>query len=168
LCSLAVLGGVEAEDELKSATLLAFVQNAHWSDRFAADTPLTVGVMGRPAFIRQLRTSVEGKSVNGHLLRIVEWNGTADPNCCQVFYCATEKSAEIKPVLQSFNAAHVLTIGEWDGFLDAGGAVNLFLTDGHMAFEVNLRALDKAGVEISSRLLRFGQIRGRTKGRPLP
>lgn len=167
LCGFNLRGGVEAEDELKSATVLAFVQNAHWTGRLAADTPLTVGVMGRSAFIRQLHSSVEGKSVNGHQLRIVELNGAVDPNCCQVLYFATEKSAEIKPVLRSFNSAHVLTIGESDGFLDDGGAVNLFLTDGHMAFEVSLNALGKAGVEISSRLLRFGQIRGRTRGGPL-
>lgn len=170
LCALfcfTLQAGTEAEDELKSATLLAFVQNANWADRLAADTPLTVGVMGRSAFIRQLHSSVEGKSVNGHVLRIVELNGAVDPNCCQVLYFATEKPAEIKPVLQSFNSAHVLTIGESDGFLDEGGAVNLFLTDGHMAFEVNLNALGRARVEISSRLLRFGQIRGRAKGGPL-
>ena len=49
--SFALRGGAEAEDELKSATLLAFVQNAHWADELAADTPLSVGVVGRAAFL---------------------------------------------------------------------------------------------------------------------
>jgi len=38
--------------------------------------------------------------------------------------------------------------------------------DGHMAFEVSLETLGRAGIEVSSKLLRFGQIRGRSKGRP--
>jgi hypothetical protein len=73
--------------------------------------------------------------------------------------------AEIKPVLQSFSGAHVLTVGETDGFLEQCGAVNLFFVDGHMAFEVSLGALGRAGIEISSKLRRFGQIRDLAKGR---
>ena len=164
--SIALRGGAEAEDELKSATLLAFVQNAHWADQLAADTPLSVGVVGRASFVHCAQTRIEGKSVNGRPLRVLAINGPVDSGCCQVVYFATDKPAEIKPVLQSFSSAHVLTIGETDGFLEEGGAVNLFLMDGHMAFEVSLQTLGRAGIEISSKLLRFGQIRGLSKGRP--
>lgn len=160
--------GAEAEDELKCATLLAFVQNARWAEPPAANAPLTVGVVGRAGFIRSLRTGVEGKSVNGRPLRVQELSAPVDAQCCQVLYFATDKPSEIKPVLVSFGSAHVLTVGETDGFLQEGGAVNFFLTDGHMAFEVSLGALSRAGVEISSKLLRFGQIRGRAKGRQAP
>ena len=168
ILSFTLRGGAEAEDQLKCATLLAFLQNARWAEELAVNTPLTVGVVGRAAFIRLLHTSMEGKSVNGHPLRILEINGSIEPGCCQVLYFATDKSAEIKPVLQRVGAAHVLTIGESDGFLAEGGAVNLFLLDGHMAFEVSLGALARAGVEISSKLLRFGQIRDLGRARPAP
>ena len=157
-------GGADAEDELKCATLLAFVQNTHWVEPPAANSPLSVGVVGRVAFLRLLRASMEGKTVSGHPLQVVEMSVPADPNCCQVLYFATDKPAEIRSVLQTFSSAHVLTIGETDGFLAQGGAVNLFLLDGHMAFEVSLGALGRAGIEISSKLLRFGQIRDRVKG----
>jgi hypothetical protein len=164
--SLGLSGDARPEDELKSATLLAFVQNAHWAGELPANNPLTVGVVGRAAFTRWLETSSEGKSVNGRPLRILAINGPIDPRCCQVMYFATDKREDIKPVMQSLVSAHVLTIGETDGFLALGGAVNLFLLDGHMAFEVSLSALDRAGVEISSKLLRFGQIRDLGRGRP--
>ena len=159
------LSGSGGEDELKCATLLAFVQNAHWADQLAGNAPLTVGVVGRVTFVKGLTASAEGKAVNGHPVRVIGINGPSDPRCCQVLYFATDKPAEIKPVLQWFNASHVLTVGETDGFLEQGGAVNLFLTDGHMSFEVSLGALGRAGVEISAKLLRFGQIRDLTKGR---
>jgi len=164
--SVPLRGSAEAEDELKRATLLAFVQNAHWTDQLSPNTPLTIGVVGRSSFARWLGSSVENKTVNGHPLRILEATALADPRCCQVLYFATDKPTEIKPLLQSFSSAHVLTIGETDGFLEQGGAVNLFLMDGHMAFEVSLGALGRAGVEISSKLLRFGQIRDLARGKP--
>ena len=165
ICAISLQGGTEAEDELKCATLLAFVQNAHWTEQFAANSPLIVGVIGRAAFAQGLRTSAEGKTVNGHPLRVEGMSAPFDPNCCQVLYFATDKSAEIKPVLQSFSSSHVLTIGETNGFLELGGAVNLFLADGHMAFEVSLGARGRAGIEISSKLLRFGQIHELARGR---
>ena len=166
--SVNLRGGAEAEDQLKSAALLAFVQNARWAEQFAANTPLTVGVVGRPAFLRWLHSSMEGKLVNGHPIRVLEIAGPIDPQCCQVLYFATEKSADIKNGLQLIGSAHALTIGETDGFLAEGGAVNLFLLDGHMAFEVSLGALARSGVEISSKLLRFGQIRDLPKPRLAP
>jgi hypothetical protein len=166
VCAFSLRGGADGVDALKCATLLAFVQNAHWMEQPAANSPLTVGVVGRTDFIRSLRAGLEGKIVDTHQLRILEISAPADPVCCQVLYFATDKAAQIKPVLQSFSSAHVLTVGESESFLDQGGAVNLFLMDGHMAFEVSLKALDRAGVEISSKLLRFGQIRDLAKGRP--
>jgi hypothetical protein len=166
LLASSVRAMAEGEDELKCAALLAFVQNANWTEQLAANSPLTVGVFGRVAFFRWLRTGGEGKAINGHPIRIIEVREPVDPHCCQVLYLATDKAAEIKPLLQAFSSAHVLTIGEYDGFLEHGGAVNLFLLDGHMAFEVSLGTLTRSGVEISSKLLRFGQIRDLAKGRP--
>jgi YfiR/HmsC-like len=162
----ALMAGADAEDELKCAALLAFVQNAHWMEPLAASAPLTVGVLGRPAFLRCLRTSIEGKAVDGRPLRVQEIRASADPRCCQVLYFATDQPSEIRLALQSVSSQRVLTVGETGHFLEQGGAVNLFLMDGHMAFEVSMVALDRSGITISSKLLRFGQIRDLAKGRP--
>ena len=167
LCAgVAVYGAVTEEDELKCAALLALVQNAHWPEDAAPGTPLTIGVLGRPAFLRCLRTLVDGKTVEGRPLRVEEIRSPADPRSYQVVYLATGKLEEIKPALQAFGVEHVLTVGESDRFLEQGGAINFYLADGHMAFEVSLGALDRSGIAISSKLLRFGQIRDLAKGRP--
>lgn len=165
LSALSLQGAADAEDELKCAALLAFIQNSHWTEQPSSNTPLTVGVLGRPLFLRGVRNTLEGKVVEGRPLRIVEVAAQFDPRCCQVVYFATGQLAEIKTALQSVSSEHVLTVGETSHFLEQGGAVNLFLADGHMAFEVSLEALNRSGVTVSSRLLRFGQIRDLQKGR---
>ena len=164
--SVALPGGTEAEDELKSAALLAFVQNAHWTEQLTASAPLTIGVLGRTAFLQCLRANIEGKVVDGHPLKVVEIQPPADPHCCRILYFATDKLKDIKPALQSVASDHILTVGETGHFLEQGGAVNFFLVDGHMAFEVSMGALDHSGIEVSSKLLRFGQLRGLAGGRP--
>jgi hypothetical protein len=151
----------DAEDELKSATVLSFLRYTTWPAKASAGVPLIVGVLGRSGFIRTLGALLEGKSVEGRPVRLVEIKPGVDPRCCQVLYFATDKKSDIEPALASAAASHVLTIGEGDRFLEYGGSVNLMVVDGHMAFEVNMDALERSGVDISSKLLRLGQIKKR-------
>ncbi|MBZ5727576.1 MAG: YfiR family protein [Acidobacteriia bacterium] len=164
----AVLGGFPAaasdgEDELKSAIVWAFLQYSDWSVRPAADTPITVGVLGRSAFRQFLGHYLEGKTVNNRPVRVVEVKAVTDLHGCAAVYFATDKGTEIKQLLPAARAAHALTVGETDRFVEWGGAVNLFLVDGHMSFEVSLGTLEQSGIAISSKLLRWGQIRDLAK-----
>lgn len=152
----------EPEDELKSAIVLSFLRYSEWPHPAAsADAPLTVEVLGRPSLARLLHRALDGKVVNGRLVRVLEGNSATEAHDCQVLYVAGDKSSEIKRALAEARSTRALTIGESDRFLDYGGAVNLLSIDGHMSFEVNLQALGGTGIEISSKLLRYGQIRGR-------
>jgi hypothetical protein len=151
----------EPEDELKSAIVLSFLRYSEFPARAAArDVPLVVGTLGRASFEATLRRALEGKTANGRPIRVVPFKA-ADAACCSLVYFATGKSAEIRQALESAHAAHALTIGETEEFLEYGGAVYLFLVDGHFGFEVSLDSLGRSGISISSTMLRFGQIRGR-------
>jgi len=171
LACLALLAMVPAsslaedpEDELKAAVVLSFLRYGEWGPALPSNATLTIGVVGRSSFADVLRRTLDGKLVNDHPVHVVELKNPADPHGCQVVYFAADKNLDIKAALPTLALPRVLTIGETRDFLDAGGAVNLFVLDGHMAFEVSLEALERSGVSISSRLLRFGQIRSRKKG----
>ena len=155
-----VAGAAEPEDELKSATVLSFIRHSEWKHG-ATTGPITVGVVGRPSMIRVLRRTPDGKTANNRTIRIVDATSSAELNSCQVLYVAMDNRNEVRQALAAPGASHALTIGEAGRFLENGGAVNLFLADGHMGFEVSLEALDHAGVSISSTLLRYGQVKGR-------
>jgi hypothetical protein len=149
-----------SEDQLKSATVWLFVQYSNLEP--GVDGAITVGVRGRAAFAQALRRTLEGKSTGGHPVRVVD--AKMDLRGCQIVYLATGRNEEIRRVVQSTPPLRALTIGESDNFLDIGGAVNLFIANGHVTFEASLDALDRSGVTIGSNLLKFGQIRGRGKG----
>jgi hypothetical protein len=138
-----------------------FMRYSTWPETAPSNGPITVGVLGRASFTQVLHELLDGKSVNGRTVQIVELKPNSDPRRCQLIYVATAKTSEIRQALQSVRSAHTLTIGEDDKFLDSGGAVNLLLIDGHMGFEVDLESLNRSGVEISSKLLRLGEIRRR-------
>ena len=151
-------GATEPEDELKSATVLTFVRHSEWLQD-PQSGPITVGVAGRPSMIGTLHRALDGKTANNRTIRVVNVKRSGDLRACQVLYVASYNNNEIRETLAGLGSSHALTIGEGDRFLDYGGAVRLLIVDGHMSFEVNPAALDRAGVSISSKLLRYGQVR---------
>ena len=157
---LPAFNAADSEDELKSATVWLFVQYSQLPP--GPDGTINVGVVGRPSFVEALKRTLDGKSTGGHPVKVLETK--SDLRCCQILYLATDKNEEIRRALQTTPPLHALIIGESRRFLEEGGAVNLFIADGHIGFEASLEALDRSGVTVSSNLLKFGQIRTRGKG----
>jgi hypothetical protein len=55
-------------------------------------------------------------------------------------------------------AAHnVVVVGEAEGSLDRGAAINFVINDGRVRFEVSLPAAETSGARISSRMLAVAQ-----------
>lgn len=157
----APLTSATGEEMVKSAAVLSFLRYTQWPA--SPDNSITVGVLGRPSFFEVLHSDLEGKTVNGRVVRVIELKPNSDLYRCQIIYFAAGKNAELKELLQNARLAHALTIGESDHFLDYGGDVNLSIVDNRITFEASLDALDSSGISIGSNLLRLGQIRGRKK-----
>jgi len=52
----------------------------------------------------------------------------------------------------------VFTVADQEGFAKAGGIANFFRAENRIRFEINPRAAQKAGLKISSRLLRLAKV----------
>ena len=153
------LAGTEPEDELRAATVLAFLRHAEWSPS-PPGTTLTVGAVGRASMVRALQRSLEGKTAHNRTVRVVVVRHPSECQECQAAYLAIESRVELKQLLAGLRCPGLLSIGESDHFLDAGGAVQLLIQDGHIGFEVFHEALERSAVSISSKLLRYGHVRG--------
>ena len=145
----------DSEEELKAATVWLFVQYSQIPS--TAEGAVTVGVIGRHSFAQALQRTLRGKTVRGYPVKVIEPQD--DLRGCQILYFATDKGAEIRHALQEVQPQHFLSIGETSHFLEYGGAVNLFIVDGHIGFETNIDVLTRKAITISSNLLKFGQIR---------
>jgi hypothetical protein len=74
-----------------------------------------------------------------------------------VLYISAEinKTAQL---LEESQKRHILTIGETDDFLAKGGMVYLEMTNAKINLHINLGVTQKAGVRISSRVLKLATI----------
>ena len=77
---------------------------------------------------------------------------------CRIVFIT--KSAEMEPelVVNSLGAASILTVGETAGFAANGGMVNFTNDQSKVRFEINQGAARRAGLKISSKLLRLAEL----------
>lgn len=74
--------------------------------------------------------------------------------CQSAFISASERQA-LALILEPLQHTPVLTVSDVDGFLEAGGTINLITVANKVRFEVNLDAVRRAGPTISAQLLKL-------------
>jgi hypothetical protein len=111
-----------------------------------------VGVLAEDLAAPVLQQALAGKSANGHPLEIRLLKETAEAGKCHLVFIGRAQEGRVKDIIEQLKAAPVLTVSEIDRFGQRGGMINLVRNDDSFRFEVNLNALERAGLKISSRL----------------
>ena len=158
------MGQLQQEEDLRAALVLGFARFTEWPG--PREGAMVIGVYGRPSMAAALERIAAGKTVNGRSVQVRHLRAVGASAGCSIIYYGRLPGQKLKEALGEARGA-VLTIGEDDRFLGAGGAVHLFEEDGRISFEANLAALQAAKVTISSKLLRLGYMTGAgRRGKP--
>ncbi len=73
---------------------------------------------------------------------------------CRVIFICSEDRRFIRKILSSLRHKPVLTVGEAEGFARMGGIIGFFLgKKNNLRYRVNLDALNRAGLRLSSKML---------------
>lgn len=160
---LAILAGSELlvaqealENDVKAAFLFNFTKFVEWpAGAFERpDDPMRVCVVADASFVASVDRILAGETVRGRSLRRVVPQASDLPHCHVLYVGETER---VDTLLSPIARAPVLTVGESARFLDRGGAIAFILANDRVRFDVNLKAADRAGLTISSKLLRVAR-----------
>jgi hypothetical protein len=143
------------EYQIKAAFIYNFARFTDWpAGAFAgANSPMTLGVLGKNVFGDDLANAINGKTINGHPLQFKHFDSIPDATNCQVLFISASEKDDLSKILAQLHGTSILTISETDGFMEAGGMINLTIVDQKVRFEINNDAAKKAGLTISSKLL---------------
>jgi hypothetical protein len=145
-----------SEYQVKAAFLFNFIKFVDWpAAQLPAGAPVTICVLGDDPFGTDLDETVEGRVVNGRRLLVRRLERARDAEPCHVLFIAGSEEARLAAVLDAVKATSILTIGDMDAFAAKGGMIQLTLSDKKVRFEINREAAERAGVRISSQLLRL-------------
>lgn len=76
---------------------------------------------------------------------------------CAVLVIGPLDPKKVERILTAATDTQVMTFGQTDGFLEAGGAVQITRKQGAFQFAVNLKATNKARVKLDARLLEMAK-----------
>jgi hypothetical protein len=153
------------EYEVKAAFLYNFAKFVEWPEVSGAGgaPEFVIGILGQDPFGSDIAV-IEGKSVNGKILKIVRSDSLAELNNCQVLFISGPVENRLDDILKKLGSRPILTVGDTHGFAHAGIMINLFKKDNKIRFEINPTAAEKTGLRISSHLLRLARIIDPYKG----
>jgi hypothetical protein len=156
---------MQAEDEyephvVKAGLIARFLLYTSWPQHGSeslSDTPV-IGIIGAEnvelAFAAAMGEQIAIKALE---VRHVDVDAPIDELAsCQVLFISSSVSSAHSRLLRSLAGHAVLTIGDHEGFLEAGGMINILITEeGRPGFEVNIRAARQAGIGIRAGMLRL-------------
>ena len=79
----------------------------------------------------------------------------AEVDSCQVMVFGQEEKKYTNKVLNQVSKTSILTVGESEKFLEMGGHINFLIINNTVQFEINQKAIEAAGLSISSKVLRL-------------
>jgi len=164
------------EYRIKTAFLYNFIKFIDWPKEKIADNnePITIGIIGKDpfgdAFVPLKNKQLKSKKVAVKRFKSLEKMKKADSEgkqeldkqiemirkCHLLFICSSEQE-NLGEIINLVKEHNVLTVAEVTGFLKAGGIINLLMEEEKVRFEINASAARKAGLKVSSELLRLAK-----------
>lgn len=150
---------VSIEPGVKAGFVFNFVKFAQWSDiREDNGAPLLICTLGANPLDGQLAL-LNGRQVRNRVIEIRQRTSAGDWRNCDALYLSDSDAGRMEAVIRSVAGAPVLTIGDLPGFVQAGGMIGLRIEENRMRFDVNLVAAQRAGLKLSSQMLKLaGQV----------
>jgi YfiR/HmsC-like len=144
-----------AEYRSKANFLATFPSFVDWPESAFSSTqaPLLICVRGDFSFGTSLAELARGALSHGRRIEVRWVHKDQELRTCHIAFVSRSESKRYAKLLQALDGAGVLTVGETDDFLAAGGAITFSFERETLQFEVNLVAAENARLKISSRLL---------------
>lgn len=148
------------EYEVKAVYLLKFLPFITWPEgRFASEeAPIVVAVLGKDPFGSKLEHAVEGKTVGKRPVRIERIDDVRLVRKCHLVFVSSSWLGSEKELFAEAEATGIVLVGDNEGFAERGAAINFYVFEDKLRFEINVKAYKRAGLEISSKLLKLARI----------
>ncbi|MBR0567149.1 YfiR family protein [Azoarcus sp. L1K30] len=144
------------EPDLKAAILVNMLLFVDWPrGDVQPNAALSVCYFSNSAVAGAL-AALDRRVIRGRQLNVVRVDASALQRC-QAAYIAPSDDVLLSALSGGALPGGVLLVGDTPGFLDRGVMVNLALFEGRVTFDVDLPALRRAGLSLSSKALRLAR-----------
>ena len=160
-----------SEFDVKAAYLLNFgkfmrVQGERSSAQHAS---FDICVLGSDAIAPALDGLTVGEQIAGLAVRMRRIREAGDGRSCDVEYLSASEGGRLEDDIAQLRGSDVLTVSDAPDFLQKGGMIQFVPVARHVRFSVNLDAVHRTHIALSSELLRVAlSVSGKPQGEGQP
>ena len=148
--------GTPSEYEVKATYLYNFARFTEWPPKDAGvkDNSFAVCVLGRDPFGPILETILAGEAIDGKHMVHRRISAVEDAGNCRIVFISSSEESRLKETLAVLGKTSALTVSDISDFSVRGGMIQFVVEQNKVRFEVNLETAGKAGLVLSSELLK--------------
>ena len=143
------------ENEVKSAYLYNFGKFVEWPAKATSVGEFfPICALGDDNFGSTLETIIAGESINGKKVLVKRVAKPQDAVSCRILFISSSEQNQLKEILAALDNTSVLTVSDMPQFTRRGGMIQFVVEANKVRFEVNLTSAERAGLTLSSQLLK--------------
>ncbi|MGH9739573.1 MAG: YfiR family protein [Candidatus Acidiferrales bacterium] len=143
--------------QVEAAYLYQFGNFVEWpskNPKVAGSKYFSVCVLGRDPFGRVLDDTLSGSKMNGLPMVARRIDSVEDASDCQILFFSSSSRSQLDSSMSALHHAPILTVSDIADFDSRGGMIQFVLIGGRVRFEINIPSAQKAGLKLSSQLLK--------------
>ena len=150
-----------SEYDLKAVCLYNFTHFAYWpaAKEPTKEQPVIIEVVGRSPFNKTFKDLQAQLQEAGKKSITIVYHGPyqngMDLRESHLLFISSSEKKNIDAIIASLQGAPVLTVSDMDGFLEAGGMINLVVRNNRVRWAINRMALRAAGLNLNAKLLQL-------------
>jgi YfiR/HmsC-like len=144
------------EFQVEAAYLYHFGDFVTWPSNASAAHPkqFPICILGHDPFGSTLDNMVKGSAIAGAPILARRVTSAKDATSCRIVFVSSSEARHLEGDLADLRGSPILTVSDIPDFDVRGGMVQFVLIDRRVRFEVNLSPAQKAGLRLSSQLLK--------------
>ena len=153
-----------SEYQVKAAFIYNFTKFIEWPRVKAGhqDETFDLCILGEDPFGNDI-SSMEEKVSRGKGFKIRRQRELGDGEelqLCDILFISPSEEKNLTFIIEKVKNDETLTISDIDGFAQSGGVIGFITKNNKVALAINPGAAERAGLKISSKLLKLAEIAG--------
>lgn len=151
------------EPEVKAAMIYNFAQFIEWPENEPkAPSSFAICVFGEDPIEPILESTVRGEVFQNRAVQVRRAASPVDAKACDIVFVTQSEKKRVPEFLEAVRGTRALTIGDTEDFVALGGMIAFKKQGNRVRFQINPDAATRAGLKISSKLLRLAILQSDT------
>jgi hypothetical protein len=153
-----------SQSDVEAVYLFDFGKFVHWPSG-ADEGPLHLCIAATPSFVAGVQRTIANETIDGRALDVREVSRPENESGCEILFIDASQGERSNALLQGAAEKPILTVSDLPDFLERGGMIQFQIVQKRVRFSVNLDAVNRGHLLMSSELLKVAvDVKGHLEG----